>query len=80
MDEVEPPGAAALLRPLLSGQKEYWDAALPGFCLRVSENGVRAWVLMARLRGKLIRFTLGRYPAIDFEGGSRSRARGDPGG
>lgn len=66
--------AVEKIRPPSSGQKEHWDAALPGFCLRVSENGTKAWVLMARLRGKLIRFTLGRYPTLGL-GQARDRAR-----
>jgi integrase len=66
--------AVEKIRPPSSGQKEHWDAALPGFCLRVSENGTKAWVLMARLRGKLIRFTLGRYPILGLAE-ARTRAR-----
>ena len=62
------------LRLPSSGQKEHWDAALPGFCLRVGANGTKAWVLMARLRGKLIRFTLGRYPTLGLAE-ARDRAR-----
>jgi integrase len=66
--------AVEKLRPPSTGQKEHWDAALPGFGLRVGENGTKAWVLMARLRGKLIRFTLGRHPILSLAQ-ARDRAR-----
>ncbi|MEE8623623.1 MAG: Arm DNA-binding domain-containing protein [Alphaproteobacteria bacterium] len=43
---------------------EHWDAALPGFGLRVTENDVRTWVVMYRMGGRARRLTIGRYPAI----------------
>jgi integrase len=54
--------AVERLKPPLTGRVEYWDAALPGFGLRITEHGKRSWVLMTRLRGQLLRYTIGSYP------------------
>lgn len=62
------------LRPPANGQVEYYDRRLPGFGLRVSHHGSRSWFLMTRLHGKLIRVTLGRYPALKL-GDAREEAR-----
>ncbi|MEE9249745.1 MAG: tyrosine-type recombinase/integrase [Alphaproteobacteria bacterium] len=45
---------------------EHWDAALPGFGLRVTENGIRTWVVMYRMGGRARRLTIGRYPALSL--------------
>jgi integrase len=47
------------ISPPARGQVEYWDKAMPGFGLRVSYRGTKAWVLMTRIHGKLARVTLG---------------------
>lgn len=54
------------IRPPARGRVEHWDASLPGFGLRVTENGRKSWVLMARLRGELLRYTIGVYPTISL--------------
>jgi len=54
------------MHPPRSGRLEVWDAALPGFGVRVTENGRRSWVLVTRLRGKPIRLTLGAWPATSL--------------
>lgn len=64
--------AVRRMRPPQSGRFEVWDAALPGFGLRITENGNRSWILMTRLHGRLIRYTVGAYPAL-----SLSEARED---
>jgi len=46
------------------GRVEYFDAAFPGLALRVTENGGKSWCAFYRLKGRLRRFTIGRYPAI----------------
>ena len=56
--------AVERLRPPRAGRAEHWDAALPGFGLRITENGSRSWVVMVRIRGRLVRLTLGRPPAL----------------
>lgn len=50
----------------ISGQIDYWDPALPGFGLRVSQGGTRAWVIMVRQAGRKRRITLGSYPRISL--------------
>ena len=50
------------ITPPLSGRVEYFDNAMPGFALRVSDKGTKSWVLFFRLGGRLRRFTVGTYP------------------
>src|SRR5688572_4684250 len=50
------------LRPPAKGQVEYFDQLLPSFGLRVSYNGTKAWFVTTRVRGKLVRITIGRFP------------------
>jgi integrase len=52
------------IAPPAKGQIEYWDKNMPGFGLRVSYRGTKAWVLMTRLHGKLTRLTLGEWPTV----------------
>jgi uncharacterized membrane protein/PAS domain-containing protein len=49
-----------------SGQIDYWDPVLPGFGLRVSQGGTRAWVMMVREAGRKHRITLGAYPTLSL--------------
>lgn len=58
--------AVQRLKPPAAGRVEYWDAALPGFGLRVTENGVRTWVMMYRMGSRARRLTIGRYPALSL--------------
>ena len=44
------------------GQVEHFDQLLPSFGLRVSYNGTKAWFVTTRVRGKLVRITIGRFP------------------
>ena len=48
------------------GQVDYWDETLHGFGCRVSEGGVRSWVLAYRFNGRTRRWTIGRHPDIDL--------------
>ncbi len=54
---------AALKHPQ-NGQVDFWDASLPGFGIRLSAGGKRAWVFMYRQGGRKRRLTLGNYPAL----------------
>ncbi len=56
------------------GRLEFWDAALPGFGLRITDRGVKSWVVMYRINGKSRRHTLGRYPKM-LLGDAREEAR-----
>src|SRR5262249_12653182 len=49
-----------------AGQVEYYDRRLPAFGVRLSYQGSKAWFVMTRLDGKLIRVTLGRFPALSL--------------
>ncbi len=51
------------LSPPASGRTEVFDAALPGFGVRVTSGGVRSFFVMTRVRGTLKRVTLGKHPA-----------------
>ena len=62
------------LRAPPRGQVEYFDTHLPAFGLRVSYSGAKAWVVMTRLNGRLVRLTLGRYPELSLAD-ARRKAR-----
>ena len=46
------------------GQVEIWDPRIPGFGVRVSHAGTKAFVLVYRFNGRSRRLTLGRYPTL----------------
>src|ERR1700745_4245493 len=52
------------VKPPAHGRLEYWDLALPGFGLRVTDKGAKSWTVLYRLRRRQRRATLGTYPAI----------------
>ena len=54
------------IKPPESGQVDYWDADNPGFGLRISAGGRRAWIVMYRRGGVKRRLTLGTYPALSL--------------
>jgi integrase len=56
--------AVARAKAPSSGQTDYFDMAYPGLALRVTAKGVKSWTYHARVRGKLKRATLGRYPDL----------------
>ena len=49
----------------LEGQLEVWDTRIPGFGIRVSHGGAKAFILLYRFEGRARRLTLGRYPTIN---------------
>jgi integrase len=51
-------------KPPPHGRIEYFDAAFPGLALRITDNGGKSWCAFYRFKGRLRRFTMGRYPAI----------------
>jgi len=53
----------------------YRDSALPGFALRVSPGGTKAFVVEKKVMGKARRVTLGRYPIMTPEQ-ARKKAHG----
>ena len=64
----------ARLKPPGTGQTDYWDDSLPGFGLRVSAGGRRAWVLLYRHGTLKRRLTLGPYPDLPL-GAARDKAK-----
>src|SRR6476646_8924745 len=48
------------------GQTEYWDTLTPGFGVRVSYGGRKAFGVLTRINGKLHRFTIGSYPKLSL--------------
>lgn len=68
--------AAAIerMKPPSSGQTDCFDELLPGFGIRLSYSGTKAWFVMVRTNGKLIRTTLGRHPALSLSA-ARDQAR-----
>jgi hypothetical protein len=49
-----------------SGQIDYWGAGHPGFGLRVSAGGRKAWVAMYRHGNVKRRLTIGTYSALSL--------------
>ena len=54
------------LKPPAEAQIEYWDTLTPGFGVRASYGGRRAFQVLTRIGGKLHRFTLGSYPKLSL--------------
>ncbi|CAN5117299.1 site-specific integrase [soil metagenome] len=61
------------LKAPVEGQMEIYDKTLPGFGVRVSKGGRKAWILMYRVNGRKRRLTLGSYPSLTL-GGARAAA------
>jgi integrase len=61
-------------KPPARGRLEYWDRALPGFGLRITDRGAKSWTVLYRVHGRLRRATLGAYPALSLAV-ARGRAR-----
>jgi hypothetical protein len=45
------------------GQSIVWDKTLPGFAIRTTKSGAKAFILNYRASGRERRYTIGRYPA-----------------
>ncbi len=55
------------LPPPAQGQAFHRDADLPGFALRVTASGVKAFVVEKRVAGQVRRMTVGRYGELTVE-------------
>ncbi|MFN0043222.1 MAG: response regulator [Alphaproteobacteria bacterium] len=55
------------VQPPSRGQIDLWDESFPGFGLRISQGGTRAWVVMVRRDRRKVRVTLGTYPEMPVE-------------
>lgn len=65
----------AALKPTPGKRAEYFDAAVPGLALRITERGAKSWTLLYRTkRARLRRLTLGSATIITLSD-ARERAR-----
>ncbi len=55
------------LKPGIWSRHVLWDAALPGFGIRVFPTGVKAFVVAYRTAGRQRQMTLGRYGVLTLE-------------
>ncbi len=58
--------AVRALKPPSGGTIELWDGKFPGFGVRMSAKGTKAFVLLYRIKGRPRRLTLGRYPMLSL--------------
>jgi len=65
IDKVQPP---------VSGYEIHWDDRVPGYGLRITASGVRAFVAQGRVRGKPVIVTIGRY-GLYTEDKARAKAQ-----
>ena len=49
------------------GYAIHWDEKLPGFGLRVTSTGAKAFIFQKRINGKEKRMTVGRYGDLTAE-------------
>jgi integrase len=56
----------AAIVPPVRGQVDFFDERMPGFGLRVTKRGHKAWIVMYRVSGRLRRLTLGPYPRLSL--------------
>ncbi len=56
--------------------KEYtiWDALLAHFGVRVQPSGVKSFILQTRVRGRMRKVTLGRFPELSLDAARREGA------
>ena len=54
------------IRPPTMSREQHFDSIVPGFCLRITDKGVRSWCFFYRIDGRLRNLTLGRYPALSL--------------
>lgn len=55
------------LKPPASGQSFHRDAEIRGFGVRVTARGAKSFIVEKRVRGRVRRFTIGRYPERTVE-------------
>jgi integrase len=55
------------VNPPKSGRAEYFDALLPGFALRVTDNGAKSYCCFYRIGGRLVRYTIGNALKINLD-------------
>jgi len=60
--------------PPAEGYQIHWDDKVPGYGLRVTATGVRAFVAQGRVKGKAVNMTIGRF-GLYTEDQARKRAQ-----
>lgn len=57
-------------------EKEYtlWDTQLAHFGVRIQPSGVRSYILQTRVRGRMRKVTLGRFPELSLDAARREGA------
>jgi integrase len=67
--------ALQAMKPAAPGKRRLiWDGVVPSFGARITDKGKISFIVMRRLDGKVVRHTLGGYPALSLEQ-ARNRAR-----
>lgn len=74
MSKVLTAKAVEKIQPDAARRREIPDGLVPGLYLVVQPSGVKSWALRYRANGKSVKFTLGRFPAIELAR-ARERAR-----
>lgn len=64
IDKLETPTPVP---PAVQAQAFYRDDLLKGFAVRVTETGVKSFIVETRVNGRTRRATLGKYPALTAE-------------
>ena len=64
IDKLGPPPIASNGR---ASQAFYRDSAIPGFALRITSAGAKAFIIERRINGKVKRVTLGKYGNLTVE-------------
>lgn len=62
------------LKPPERGRRDTWDALVPGLSLRVTSTGAKSWTAVGRVRGRVVRHTLGSWPVLSLAE-ARDKAR-----
>jgi integrase len=56
------------LKPPIQGQTFLWDSVVPGFGIRVTQNGIKSFILQYRnSAGKSRRYTIGRFGSFTVD-------------
>ncbi|ABK99744.1 tyrosine-type recombinase/integrase [Pelobacter propionicus] len=55
------------LQPVAGKQFDVWDAEQPRFAVRVSPRGRKTFFVMRRVKGKLVRATVGTFPEMNVD-------------
>lgn len=60
-------GALQAIEPPADGRDTYHDTKVPGLLLRVTPSGIKTFGIQKRIKGKVRRVTLGRFPGMTVD-------------